>query len=96
MNLSCVHTRLVLPNVHILFFSFQLSISNTCWMKRGNNHYNMLLDEGYKDIEAPSVKTCFYEGRVYDDGSSWIPVGNNSCYTCTCQVSFLKQRNTRN
>jgi len=56
----------------------------------------MLLDEGYKDIEAPSVKTCFYEGRVYDDGSSWIPVGNDSCYTCTCQVSFLKQRNTRN
>jgi hypothetical protein len=39
----------------------------------------MLLDEGYKDIEAPSVKTCFYEGRVYDDGSSWIPVGNDSC-----------------
>lgn len=66
-----------------------LSISNTCWMKREQNYYNMLLDEGYKDIEVPSVKTCLYEGRVYDDGSSWIPVGNDSCYTCTCQQAKI-------
>lgn len=61
-----------------------LSISNTCWQKRGGNNYNMLLDQGYNKFNVETDTSCNYEGRIYDDGSSWIPVGNDSCYTCTC------------
>ncbi|XP_071145826.1 chordin-like [Mytilus edulis] len=62
-----------------------LSIVNDCWQKTSGNNYNMLLDEGYKVPVGNPITSCNYEGRIYNDGSTWIPVGNDSCYTCTCQ-----------
>lgn len=60
---------------------------NKCFTELSPRHHGDLLEdmENNQVDEEPDKKCRTFDGNIYKDGESWLPVGANSCMTCSCK-----------
>ncbi|KAL5008423.1 hypothetical protein ScPMuIL_014004 [Solemya velum] len=77
--------KIVVKGVNPGTLQTNISVPNTCWQVSRDYNTDMLVDDQDNEVIDPFRYSCRYEGKMYEDGESWLPVEGVECHTCYCK-----------
>ncbi|KAL5014259.1 hypothetical protein ScPMuIL_008529 [Solemya velum] len=82
--------KIVVKGVNPGTLQTNISVPNTCWQVSHDYNTDMLVDEQDNEVIDPFRYSCRYEGKIYGDGESWLPVEGVECHTCYCKRGAIR------
>nr|AMY99573.1 chordin [Novocrania anomala] len=63
-----------------------VSVPNNCFATQFDHRHGDILEDMEKTVGIENQQTkCVYDGVIHNNGESWKPSGNLSCFSCSCK-----------